>query len=324
MHTIFLLFALVITSNALTAVEYRNAFEDFKTEFGKTYTAVESSRRFAIFKDNLDFINNFDSKARGFTVKMNSFGDLNSKEFGSIFNGLNITKTQTHKRAILHATNVFGVSLDWRIKGAVTPVKNQGQCGSCWSFSATGSMEGANFIANGNLVSLSEQNLIDCSTSYGNQACNGGLMDNAFQYVIDNGGIDTEDSYPYTANGPNQCQYSSANVGATISSYQDVNQGDEQDLLAHLQTQPVSVAIDASQSSFQFYSGGVYYEPACSSTQLDHGVLAVGYGNDPSGGDYWIVKNSWGRGWGNGGYINMARNKNNNCGIASSASVPVV
>jgi len=148
-------------------------------------------------------------------------------------------------------------------------------------------------------------------------------MDAAFQYVISNGGLDTEDSYPYTTSGPNQCQYNSANSAETLSSFQDVSQGDEGALEQATNQQPVSVAIDASQPSFQTYSGGVYNEPACSSTQLDHGVLVVGYGTDASGTDYWLVKNSWGTGWGMSGYIQMSRNNNNNCGIATSASYPI-
>jgi len=185
-------------------------------------------------------------------------------------------------------------------------------------------MEGAKFIATGNLVSLSEQNLVDCSTTQGNQGCNGGLMDYAFQYVITNGGLDTEASYPYTATGPNTCQYNPANSAETLSSFTDVSQGDEGALMTAVTQQPTSVAIDASHPSFQSYSSGVYYEPDCSSTSLDHGVLAVGYGtDDTTGSAYWIVKNSWGTDWGMSGYIQMSRNKGNNCGIATAASYPV-
>jgi len=315
---------LVVTSLALSELEYRSAFEDFKSDYGKTYEEQESAYRYGIFKDNLDFVNNFDSNSRGFSVAMNEFGDLTSREFASIYNGLNITR-KTEKRTFVQSTRTdFADMLDWRTKGAVTPIKNQGQFVSCWSFSATGSMEAAHFFATGELVSLSEQNLVDCSTAEGNEGCRGGLMDDAFDYVIKNKGIDTEDSYPYTATGPNACKFNSANIGATISSYVDVNEGSESDLLAKLQKQPVSVAIDASHQSFQLYSSGVYYEPACSATRLDHGVLAVGYGTDDStGADYWIVKNSWGTKWGDKGYINMSRNKNNNCGIATAASIPV-
>jgi len=212
--------------------------------------------------------------------------------------------------------------VDWVSKGAVTGIKNQGQCGSCWSFSTTGSVEGAHFLSTGKLVSLSEQNLVDCSTSEGNDGCNGGLMDYAFQYIIKNHGIDTEASYSYTATGPNACHFKAADVGATITSYTDVASGNEAALATAVDKQPVSVAIDASHTSFQLYSSGVYYEPSCSTSQLDHGVLAVGYGTDGSS-DFWYVKNSWGTSWGIKGYIWMSRNRNNNCGIATAASYPI-
>lgn len=147
-------------------------------------------------------------------------------------------------------------------------------------------------------------------------------MDQGFEYIISNRGIDTEASYPYTATGPNACRFNSVNVGATLSSYHDIPSGDENSLKDAVAGRPVSVAIDASHQSFQFYSGGVYYEPNCSSQQLDHGVLAVGYGTE-SGKDYWLVKNSWGASWGAQGYIKMTRNRNNNCGIATAASYPI-
>jgi len=224
---------------------------------------------------------------------------------------------------VIDADPVGAVDVDWRTKGAVTGVKDQAQCGSCWSFSSTGSIEGAYFLKTGKLVSLSEQDLMDCSVSLGNQGCNGGDMDSAFQYVINNKGIDTEASYPYKATGPNKCQFKPADIGATITGFHDVKSGSESDLLDAVNKQPVSVAIDAAHQSFQMYHSGVYYEPTCSSTRLDHGVLVVGYGTDDSGVAYWIVKNSWGSSWGNAGYLNMSRNKNNNCGIASAASYPI-
>jgi len=281
--------------------------------------------RFEIFQANHKFITEFPASDRGFTVAHNEFSDLSNQEFRARFNGLNITKKPaTTRSARLTLKSSIPTNWDWRTKGAVTPIKNQGQCGSCWSFSATGSMEGAWFLAKKQLVSLSEQNLIDCSTAQGNEGCNGGLMDQAFQYVITNNGIDTEASYPYTATGPNSCQYNVANKAATMSSFTDVTSGSESGLLTAVYKTPTSVAIDASQQSFQFYSGGVYNEPACSSTQLDHGVLAVGFGMYQGNTAYWLVKNSWGTSWGLNGYIMMSRNLNNQCGIATAASYPIV
>ncbi|ROT73985.1 cathepsin l [Penaeus vannamei] len=232
----------------------------------------------------------------------------------------------------------------------VTPVKDQKQCGSCWAFSTVGScsavprscaseqlkfllgvasvdgrvLEGQHFLKDGKLVSLSEQNLVDCSDKFGNMGCMGGLMDQAFRYIKANKGIDTEDSYPYEAQD-GKCRFDASNVGATDTGYVDVEHGSESALKKAVATiGPISVGIDASQSTFHFYHTGVYHDDHCSSTMLDHGVLAVGYGSDENGGDFWLVKNSWNTSWGDKGYIKMSRNRNNNCGIASQASYPLV
>jgi len=265
------------------------------------------------------------AQGKSYTLAMNHFGDLTHSEFltGFVaprFDATNMTRSGS---TFLAASNVeLPTSVDWRTAGIVTPVKDQGQCGSCWSFSTTGSLEGQHARKTGNLVSLSEQNLVDCSGKYGNQGCNGGLMDNAFQYIKANGGLDTESSYPYTAKD-GTCKFSASSVGATVSGFSDIPSGDESALQAAVaNVGPVSIAIDASHNSFQFYSTGVYNEPACSSSQLDHGVLAVGYGTSTS--DYWIVKNSWGSSWGQSGYIWMTRNQGNQCGVATAASYPLV
>merc|ERR1719169_273073 len=215
-------------------------------------------------------------------------------------------------------------SIDWSKKGAVTPIKNQGQCGSCWSFSTTGSLEGAWEIATGKLVSLSEQQFVDCSKSFGNMGCNGGLMDNAFKYAEQNA-LCTEESYPYKAKA-GTCAASSCTVGIPkggVTGFKDVAKGDLQALEEAVAQQPVSIAIEADQRIFQMYHSGVL-SGTCG-TKLDHGVLAVGYGT-LSGTDYWKVKNSWGASWGAEGYILLEKGKNSagECGIKMQPSYPVV
>ncbi|CAH1165020.1 unnamed protein product [Phyllotreta striolata] len=266
-----------------------------------------------------------------YKLGMNKYADLLHSEFTHLLNGFNKSKNllggqdMDDSVTFIKPANVqLPDEVDWRVKGAVTPVKDQGHCGSCWSFSATGSLEGQHFRRTGKLVSLSEQNLVDCSGKYGNNGCNGGLMDNAFRYIKDNRGIDTEASYPYKAEDE-KCHYNARTKGATDKGFVDVQSGDEDALKAAVATiGPISVAIDASHETFQLYSDGIYSDPECSSTDLDHGVLVVGYGTDGDDKDYWLVKNSWGPSWGLNGYIKMARNKNNLCGVATQASYPLV
>jgi len=307
---------------AFSEKEYQDAFVVWMQKYDMAYPSHDFSAKFAAFKSNMDFVNSWNQAGYSHEVELNGFADLTNEEYQQIYLGTHIEVALDSNPTTFNLATPLAVDVDWRTKGYVTPIKDQGQCGSCWSFSAVGSTEGAHFKTTGNLVSLSEQNLMDCSTSYGNKGCDGGLMDSAFRYIIANKGIDTEASYPYRA-ASEACHYSAANSGATIKSYTNVASGKEASLTSAIQTVgPISVAIDASHQSFQLYKSGVYYESACSATRLDHGVLAVGYGTDGAD-DYYIVKNSWGTKWGMAGYINMARNKNNNCGIASQASYPV-
>lgn len=226
-------------------------------------------------------------------------------------------------RYAVNAGDDLPASVDWREKGAVAPVKNQGQCGSCWAFSTVGAVEGINQIVTGELISLSEQELVDCDKAY-NQGCNGGLMDYAFDFIKKNGGIDTETDYPYTARDGKCDQNRKKNAKVvSIDGYEDVPENDEQALKKAVAHQPVSVAIEAGGRAFQLYESGVF--TGLCGTDLDHGVVAVGYGTE-DGNDYWIVRNSWGSSWGEAGYIRLHRNANvttGKCGIALEASYPI-
>jgi len=315
----------------LVSTRREEDWDTWKKANNKSYDVVEDHVRKSIFETNKKKIDAHNWRAsRGkssFTMKMNHFGD--HLDFNNIVNGYRMDLLKKSRTNLTRATFVapehlsLPESIDWRTKGAVTEIKNQGQCGSCWAFSATGALEGQNFRKTGKLVSLSEQNLVDCSTKYGNDGCEGGLMDYAFQYIRENHGIDTEESYPYHAH-EEQCKFSENNIGASDVGFVDIPAGSEEMLMKAVATVgPISVAIDAAQPSFQFYSGGVYEESACTVDRLNHGVLVVGYGTD-NGKDYWIVKNSWGPYWGDEGYIKMARNQDNMCGIATAASYPLV
>ena len=312
-----------------TAIEYTFSFTcaAILQEYGKEYASeLEELKRHVIWQANKKFIDEHNALADtfGFTVGLNSFADLDPAEFAKIYNGYRQPAQRDNSTRVRVPLNTqLPTTVDWRTKGVVTPIKNQGQCGSCWAFSATGSLEGQHALKTSELVSLSEQNLVDCSSAEGNEGCNGGWMDNAFEYIKKNKGIDTEASYPYKAEDE-KCRFKSADVGATDTGFVDIKHDDENALQeASANVGPISVAIDASHQSFQMYHSGVYNEPACSQTLLDHGVLVVGYGVD-GGKDYWLVKNSWGTSWGMKGYIYMSRNKNNQCGIASKASYPTV
>jgi len=217
-------------------------------------------------------------------------------------------------------------TVDWVAAGAVTGVKDQGQCGSCWSFSATGAMEGAYKVAKGSLPSLSEQNFVDCdnrSNGGSDLGCNGGLMDSAFSWAKKNGGICTEAAYPYTSGTTKKsgtCSQSCKQSAYAPTGYTDVTKNSDSAMMSALAKQPVAIAIEADQSAFQLYKSGVF--TGTCGANLDHGVLAVGYGTDSKDGDYYLVKNSWGTTWGDKGYIKLGRGASYNggkgqCGMLS-------
>lgn len=301
-------------------------FESWMAEYGVNYAGEELEMRRKIWEEKDAFIQETNAQENTFTLAHNTFSATTSDEFRAIngFRAKPAHKNSAYLGQHEHNGEALPTSVDWSQQGAVTPVKNQGQCGSCWSFSTTGSLEGANEIATGQLKSLSEQQFVDCAGSYGNQGCNGGLMDDAFEYA-EATSICSESSYPYTA-ADGSCKAStcsSALAKGSVSGYKDVASDNENSMMSAVAQQPVSIALDGAGALFQQYSSGVL-TGNCGS-QLDHGVLAVGYGT-LSGTDYWKVKNSWGGSWGMNGYILLMRGKGSSgeCGMLSEPSYPII
>jgi cathepsin L len=313
-----------------TEFKLDHIWETYKKVHNKVYDSVEDMQRRKIWEENTDRVRvhnlEYDMGLHTYTMGINEYADLSFEEYrhyllGAIQPSKPRNNTKVFKPS-LDTVKSLPNTVDWRTKGYVTPIKNQGQCGSCWAFSSTGSLEGQHFKKTGNLVSLSEQNLVDCDKT--NAGCGGGWMDNAFNYVQSNGGIDTEEYYPYQAKDMPDCTYNDQDIGSDCTAHVDIEKGSETGLKAAVATVgPISVAIDATHQSFQLYKSGVYTEPQCSNVTTDHAVLAVGYGED-NGQPYWLVKNSWGTSWGMDGYIMMARNQDNQCAIASFACYPIV
>jgi C1A family cysteine protease len=305
--------------DATSEIQHRlQLYREWMKKYNKVYGVGEAQMRFDIWNKAYDFAQEHNAKGLSWTCGVNQFSDLTREEFSAIYLGYNWNPNRERHVQLLDERNV-PTTVDWRTNGAVTAIKNQGQCGACWSFSTTGALEGLNFINTGNLVSLSEQQLVDCSSSYGNQGCNGGLMDSAFKYVKAKG-VETEATYPYTAKS-GTCKYVASKTVFKNTGYSDVTVNSPTQLQAAVAKGPVSIAIEADQSAFQQYTGGIISSNC--GTSLDHGVLIVGYGSN-----YWIVKNSWGTSWGLQGYVNIATGTQNNgagvCGINSDPSYPTL
>ncbi|KAM3391132.1 hypothetical protein ACQJBY_012660 [Aegilops geniculata] len=320
-----------------TEAEARAVYDLWLAEHGggsspSANSIAERERRFRAFWDNLNFVDAHNARAaageEGFRLGMNRFADLTNDEFRAAYLGVKGAAERNRAGRVVgeryrhDGAEELPEAVDWREKGAVAPVKDQGQCGSCWAFSAVSTVESINQIVTGEMVALSEQELVECDINGGSSGCNGGLMDDAFEFIIKNGGIDTEDDYPYKAiDGRCDVLRKNAKV-VSIDGFEDVPENDEKSLQKAVAHQPVSVAIEAGGREFQLYHSGVF-SGRCG-TQLDHGVVAVGYGTE-NGKDYWIVRNSWGPNWGEAGYLRMERNINvtsGKCGIAMMSSYP--
>ncbi|XP_039977369.1 cathepsin S, ortholog 1 [Xiphias gladius] len=305
-------------------------WEEWKTKHGKVYdNQTEIIFRRAVWQKNVYTVLRHNQEAlagkHNFTLGLNHLADMTAEEINEKLNGLKLEEPVHFRNGTVKEASGLSIpqSVDWRKSGLVSPVQNQGLCGSCWAFSSLGALEGQMKKRTGVLVPLSPQNLVDCSSSDGNHGCRGGYISKAYSYVIRNGGVDSERFYPYEhKNG--KCRYSVKGKAGYCSQFQFLPRGDERALQAVVASVgPVAVAINAMLPSFHLYRGGLYNVPDCNPRLTNHAVLVVGYGTD-RGQDYWLVKNSWGTAWGERGFIRLARNKNNLCGIASFAVYPTL
>ncbi|CAH1182111.1 unnamed protein product [Phyllotreta striolata] len=304
-------------------------FEEFVQTHGKRYESThEHSLRKDAFRHNLRFIEAHNRKGEGYTLGVNHLADLTNDELRvKAPRGRLASKGYNGGLPFPYDTENVTVPshIDWRLLGAVTPIKDQMVCGSCWAFGTNGAMEGAIFIKTGKLISLSEQALVDCSWGYGNIGCEGGEDFRAYQWIKKHGGVPANAEYTHYSGENGYCIAENVTKIGPITGWVNVTSNNEAALkLALLKHGPISVAIDASLKTFMFYSSGVYHDKNCRNRDedLDHAVLAVGYGT-LNGQDYWLVKNSWSPYWGSEGFVLIAR-KNNICGVTTAATYPVL
>ncbi|XP_038218244.1 digestive cysteine proteinase 1 [Zerene cesonia] len=306
-------------------------FDRFQAKHSKQYASeIEHAKRLNIFRQNLRYIHSNNRMRRGFTMSVNHLADRTDDELAALrgrkYSGPNPGLPFPYGSAELEDMSVkLPPEFDWRLFGAVTPVKDQSVCGSCWSFGTVGAVEGALFLHNGgHLVRLSQQALVDCSWGFGNNGCDGGEDFRAYQWIMKHG-LPSEEDYGGYLGQDGYCHIDNVTLVTSIKSWVNVTTKNENALkLAIFKHGPISVAIDASHKSFSFYSNGVYYEPKCKNKvdELDHAVLAVGYGI-LNGQKYWLIKNSWSNLWGNDGYVLMSM-KEDNCGVQAAPTYVIM
>ncbi|TVU44975.1 hypothetical protein EJB05_04440 [Eragrostis curvula] len=316
--------------DAVTDAAMAGRHEKWMAEHGRTYKdEAEKARRLEIFRANAKLVDSFNAAGKhSYRLATNKFADLTNEEFRASRTGLRMPESVAGARSGRFRYENFSLadapqSLDWRKRGAVTGVKDQEDCGCCWAFSAVAAVEGLNKIRTGRLVSLSEQELVDCDVNGIDQGCDGGLMDDAFNFIAHRGGLASETTYPYRGADGSCRSSAAAKRAASIGGHEDVPRNNEAALMAAVAHQPVAVAVNGGGYAFQLYNGGVI-DGHCG-TDLDHAVTAVGYGTASDGTKYWVMKNSWGKSWGEHGYVRIRRGTRGEgvCGLAKMPSYPV-
>lgn len=321
-----LLFLAASAMAAPTEVTYKK-FIDWSIQHGKVYaTASEHSQKFENFRSNLALVNFLNRQNKGATFALNQFADLSQQEFANQYLRQFPNNLVRKSNLAYNPRKEYPATFDWRDHGAVSAVKNQASCGSCWAFSATGNMEGVYQIKNKEMILFSEQQLVDCehdcmlfpgtTEQVCDEGCNGGLMPNAMTYAMREGMM-TEADYPYTGKD-GKCKYDATKAKVKFSAWQWVGKNESAMVAALNDIGPLSIAVDATYWSY--YSSGIY-DSSCSSTRMNHGVLLVGYGKEGTK-DYWIIKNSWGTSWGEKGFMRLIRGKNK-CGIENFVSTVI-
>lgn len=331
-----LITSLLSVMTLVTGKTLRQRFHDWASEHEVSFiNTAHEYKTFSTWVENDKYIDTINSQNMTYTLGHNQFSGLDTNEFAQYLGFAEYNLDSSYLRG--SSTSLLETdpaeSVDWVKAGAVTPVKNQGQCGSCWSFSTTGALEGAYFNKYGELKSFSEQQLVSCDNFKNggtDMGCNGGLMDHAFNWIEKNGGLCYEDDYPYTSGttkSAGTCENTcSVDEKSKITSFVDVKKNSDEEMMKAITLQPVSIAIQADQKDFQLYKSGVF-TGGCG-TSLDHGVLVVGYGS-MDGNDFYMVKNSWGTTWGDNGYIYLGRgseynNGSGQCGMLMQGSYPIL